>query len=144
MSRLLKYLGFLLIGWLVIIFYPIGTTAATGPEDDISQIKDYKYYRIIEERNIFKPWKEAGVKPTPPLVKVNTSGVFYSNMEKQYLLIVVDPEKNQTSQLKVGDTVLGKKILKIELDHIILLLPNGKEEKIIIGDSITEEKPEEK
>lgn len=134
----------LTICWLIIIFCPI-KIAATETEGDSYQVNDYEYYKIIEERNIFKPWRppEERLSLPTPLAKVNTSGVYYDNDLKQYILIAEDPEKKGTSKSKVGDIILGKKILKIELNHIILLSPKGKEEKITIGDSITEEKEKE-
>lgn len=148
-----RFNGLILV--VVMVLYPLLLIISQPKTEPVPKAKavpeknrSYDYYKIIETRNIFKPIiPERPVVPKPPPPKpkktLNTCGVTYNNKLKQYELIVEDPKEKKISSVRKGDSILGKKILRIELDHVILSAKGGAEEKVFVGDTIIEEEKEE-
>jgi type II secretory pathway component PulC len=101
--------------------------------------KPFAYYKIIGERNLFKPFKTESdpEEGKEGLVNLNLTGIIFENEEGR--IIIEDKSTGKSTFLKEGEEIEGAKLVDILKDKAIFL-KNGEKIELLLK---REEKPGE-
>jgi type II secretory pathway component PulC len=109
------------------------TTLSFAQEITPETKKPFAYYKIIGERNLFKPFKaEAGpeeMKGKEGLANLILTGIIFENEEGR--IIVEDRSTGKSIWLKKGEEIGGAKLVDILKDKAIFLKNSNKVELVL-------------
>ena len=118
------------------VTFLLAAFAACGDETNSVPKSDFKFFKIVPERNIFNPKRTKYVPPSakPKPVKIETFTFVGALGDERGRLAFFDSGSSEFQKvLKPGGMIGGLKILQVDFNHVRLFATNGKETEVPVG-----------